>query len=295
MGLHNRPYMDSEGGFSSSGGGLTFGLPKPTRAVKAMLFANAIAFVVQIVSKGWVEDFFAVNGQDWWQAWRYVSFQFLHSTTSLAHIVLNMLGLYLLGTPLEQHWGTRRFTAFYLSCGAVAGLAYVVMARLVFVPELWGASYLVGASGGVYAIVLACAVLFPHFKLIFLFFPVPIRLAAVIIFGGMLFTVLSGLFRESISCEFWSEVAHLGGAVGGAFWLWGLRGFRGLTARAGIGNRRGAWQRKLQRQQEEDAEIDRILDKIHREGINSLSRREKHILQDATRRQQESERSGARL
>jgi membrane associated rhomboid family serine protease len=298
MGLHDRPYWkdDTNAGTSGEMGGLWYGLPRPTQAVKWLLLITMVAFVVQVVFELTLHVplsiWFGATVGGFWQVWRYVTFQFLHDTGSLWHLGLNMLGLYFLGPPLEQFWGSRRFLRFYLSCGAVAGLLYVIagaiLGNISWVP-------LIGASGGVFGILLACAVLFPHMKLIFVFFPLPIRLAALIIFAGMILLVLNSLSAGAYSGDFWSSVAHLGGAGMAAMWLWVIPRFSG--AAQGIVRRanRGAWQRKMQRRQAEQADIDRILDKIRVEGLASLTRKEKHTLKQATLRQQREDRDISRL
>jgi membrane associated rhomboid family serine protease len=264
-------------------------MPRPARVVKWLLIINVVAFVAQIFSKGWTTEWFAARLSDWPQVWRYLTFQFLHDAHNFWHIALNMLGLYMLGTPLEQRWGGRRFLRFYLSCGAAAGIAYVVMQAAVgprVIPDWFP---LVGASGGVYAILLAAAVFFPHYRLILFLFPVPIRFAAVLIFGFMILTVLMGISDGSFPPGFWSDVAHLGGAVAAAVWVWLLPKLRGMMSEAGQNAQQGAWERKLQRQNRRQEQIDDILDKIAREGIASLTEREKQALQDATRRQREED------
>ena len=301
MGLHDRPYMRTE---RPPGGGrvegLTIGMPRPTRAVKYMLLINIAVFVAQAfldksetgflglpVRAGPMSRWLGVTVGGFWQLWRYVTMQFLHG--DFIHILFNMLGLYILGTPLEQHWGTRRFLRFYLSCGAVAGLAYVTIGALFQLnPEL----PIIGASGGVYGIVLACAVFFPQFRIIFLFFPVPIRFAALIIFGGMILLVLQSLGAGHAEAAM-SDVAHLGGAVTAAVWVWAipkLTGAGGVVRVTRARINQGAWRRKVERRAEEEAQVDRILQKIKDEGLSSLSRLEKRILQNATRRQREQER-----
>ena len=272
--------------------GLTVGLPKPAPAVKVLLIVNIAVFFVQMFadrptqsSAGVLSSLFGVTVADWWQPWRYLTFQFLHDPDSMWHILLNMLGLYMLGTPLERAWGTRRFVRFYLICGIVAGLAYVVIGTLF---DLREDMPIIGASGGVYAIVLACAVLFPHFRLIFLFFPVPIRLAAVIVFGGMVLLVIRALSGGDADAAM-SDVAHLGGAVAAAVWIWVIPKFRGSTHRVRARMNQGAWDKKMRMRQAQQQQINRILDKIRDRGIESLSRQEKKILQDATRQQQDHE------
>ncbi|MFA6133207.1 MAG: rhomboid family intramembrane serine protease [Phycisphaerae bacterium] len=286
--------------YHGGGGGLMGGLPRPTPAVKILLLANLGIFFLQLACEAGgihLSAYFGVTVEGAWQFWRYLSFQFLHDTRSIFHLGLNMLGLYFLGTPLEQSWGTRRFVWFYLTCGATAGLAYVVMGAIMHLP-----SYvpIIGASGGVYGIVLACAVLFPHFRLIFLFFPVPIRLAAIIIFGGMILVVLSAL-GQGVTGGAMSDVAHLGGAVAAAFWLWGLPYIRWQRRPTRVvqplkqGAQHGAWQRRMQQRQIDQDVIDRILKKIHDEGLASLTDKEKRALHEATQRQRDEDRRIGKL
>ena len=112
-------------------GGMRLGMPKPTRAVKYLLVANFAVFLVQelfIIRHVNLAEYFGATAEGWWQVWRYLTFQFLHEPYNLLHIVLNMLGLYMLGTPLETLWGPKRFLQFYLSCGAFAGVVYVIVA-----------------------------------------------------------------------------------------------------------------------------------------------------------------------
>jgi len=284
MSIKDRPYMFGEGRVRPGG---WLGLPRPTRAVRYLLILNLSLFVVQMILQGAglsLATYLGLTGATFYQVWRYLTFQFLHSTGNdwIWHISLNMLGLYFLGAPLEMHWGSRRFLAYYLLCGMAAGLAYVVMDLAVYGP---GSHVpLIGASGGVYAIVLACAVLFPHLRIILLFFPVPIRLAAIIIFGGMVLGVVGSLSAAALNPEFWSNVAHLGGAVAGAAYL----GLRPLTRRVlphlrlPGGGKSGAWRRRLMREQQEEQQIDDILRKIHEHGIGSLTPKERRLLQDAT-------------
>ncbi len=197
-----------------------------------------------------------------------------------------MLGLYMLGTHLERHWGTRQFVKFYLTCGVVAGLAYVVIGNIV---GGIGNIPIVGASGGVYGILLAAAVLFPHIRLILLLFPVPIRFACLIIFVIMAWTIIGALTSGIYSGGFWSDVAHLGGAVTAAVWIWVLPRFRVSSQQVKEKLNEGAWRRKMQKRADEQAQIDAILRKIHDRGLASLSGREKKFLKDATRRQREQE------
>ncbi len=298
MALQDRTYWrdDQQGGGAGGFGATTLQLPKPARVVKILLLINLGAFVGQLLM-GFMVEFrlsrlLGATVDDWWQLWRYVTFQFLHSPYNLWHLGLNMLGLYMFGSPLERHWGGRKFLKFYLSCGVFAGLLYVVVGALLanqgWVP-------LVGASGGVYGILLACAVLFPNFRIILFLFPVPIRLGAILIFGAMGLTLLMSLREGAYGGSFWSDVAHLGGAGMAAMWLWVLPRARRTATGAADRVNEGAWQRKMKRRADEQKEIDRILQKIHDSGIASLTGREKRLLQNATRRQKKRENDLTRL
>ncbi len=88
-----------------------------------------------------------------------------------------------------------------------------------------------------------------------------------------------------------SDAAHLGGMIGATAWI--LLGKRVRGAVGGQVDRinRGAWERKLRQQADEQAQVDRILDKVRNEGLDSLTRKERKALKDATRRQREDERA----
>ncbi|MBN1942592.1 MAG: rhomboid family intramembrane serine protease, partial [Phycisphaerae bacterium] len=190
MSLGNRPYWRGEQGsregyYSSGiryGGGMRMGLPKPTPAVLWLLIANVAMFILQQLIPSLTVSLAAVPVL-WWQPWRYITFQFLHGGPW--HLVMNMIGLYFLGMYLERAWGTKRFLVFYLTCGVIAGLTNVA---LTFLFHQSPYILLLGASGGVLAVLAACAILFPHIQLILMFFPVPIRFAAILLI------VISALF-----------------------------------------------------------------------------------------------------
>ena len=291
MSWRDRPYAGGEraydDGYGSMAGGVFGGMRKPPQVVKWLLIINFVVFFIQILTGdlkqagwGYMTEYFGVIGAAWWQLWRYVTFQFLHG--GVWHIAFNMLGLYFMGTPLEQRFGGKWFLRFYLTCGAAAGVMYMVMALLWNQPM----NPLVGASGGVYAILLAAAVYFPHFRVILMFFPVPIRTAAVLLFGVMIMTVLTGIGGQR-SSGVWSQVAHFGGAAAGGLWLY-LRHNQPVQ-KLGDSVRNGRWEKKMQEMRETQRQADEILEKIHGQGIHSLSAREKRILKKATEMQKDFE------
>jgi len=269
--------------------------PKPW-AVKYLLWVNIIIFVFQYfldrpttaAPSGGLSAALGVTVDGWWQVWRYLTFQFLH--VNFWHIALNMLGLFFLGRPVERAMGSKRFLSFYLSCGVLAGVAYVLMGTILGPDKLPGYDPLIGASGGVYAVLLACAVRFPQMRLLFmLIFPISIRVAALIVFGGMILFVLSTLSGGQVTRKFWSHVAHLGGAVGAAIWIWGLPKLMTSTASVGAKVQKGAWDRKMKKRVQAEKTVDEVLRKIHDKGINSLTEKEKKILAGATKQQRKDD------
>lgn len=303
MGLHDRTYArDNNSGGFGGGGGDVFGgrgggrgglaMPKLTQTVKVLLIINVAVYILQQfldqpsgLNAGRMSTCFGVTIREFWQIWRYITFQFLHATRDPWHIVMNMLGVYFFGTALERSWGAKKFTFFYLGCGILAGFAYVFIGAIFHLP---GNIPIIGASGGVFGILLACAILFPHFRIIFLFFPVPIRLAAVIIFSVMIFVVLRALSSGNTNAAM-SDVAHLGGALGAVYVLWVRPGVVRSANASSAKRQQGAWERKIKKQQQLQTRIDAVLDKIRHDGINSLTGGEKKILKDATELQRKED------
>ena len=141
-----------------------------------------------------------------WAPWQVVSYAFLHA--SLAHLAFNMIGLQTFGSEIERALGTRRFAAYYLACVLSAALAQML------VGVLGGfAAPTVGASGGVFGLLLAFAVLFPHRQVMLLIPPIPMRARTLVIVYGALELVLGVTGTQEGVAHF----AHLGGMAGG--WL----------------------------------------------------------------------------
>ncbi len=280
MGLYDRDYTQSE--FRQQHFGLPqmrFNLPPLTPTVKWLLIANIGVFVVGWVTRGGntLEQWFAVDPRSWstvFQLWRLISYQFLHG--GFWHILLNMLGLYMFGVALERRWGPRKFLAFYLICGASGGLVYLTLVRSGFL----GGGMMVGASGAIYGLLAACAVLFPHFIVVLFIFPMPIRVLAV------LFAVMSFMAVVTRDVNAGGQAAHFTGMlVGGAYVL-----LLPKLDRFTLKMKTGSWEKKLEESRKLQIEVDRILAKVHREGLHSLTGAEKRILKRATqeeiRRQQ---------
>jgi|CXWL01.1.fsa_nt_gi membrane associated rhomboid family serine protease len=283
MSWEHRPYAHDS---NSYGGGPARswlgGLPPLSQAVKWIMIANGVLFLLCLFTGGTDSRLYSalemrtdlvLRGQ----IWRIVTFTYLHDQASLAHIFFNMLGLYFLGVNLERTWGSRQFFIFYTLGGFVAVALYLMVTLVGWLPP---GIPLVGASGGVLAVMGACAVLFPQFQLIFFLFPVPIRTAVLIFALFFSFNLVSrGMNAGGDAC-------HLAGMAFGVAW-----GYRGRSWWGSF----ETWRDRL-RQRTDDArrlkersaqsEIDRILDKVHHHGIASLTRTEKRFLEETTQRQQ---------
>jgi membrane associated rhomboid family serine protease len=138
------------------------------------------------------------------QIWRFVTFQFLHS--SPMHLVFNMLGIYLFGPIVEAQFGSRRFTAFYLLCGLAGTASYLLLSAthiLVIAPS----TPMVGASAGIFGLLVAAALIAPDVQVFYYLFPVTIGMLAIF---GMLMALYSVI---TLGYNAGGEAAHLGGGV----------------------------------------------------------------------------------
>ena len=239
------------------------------------------------------------------ELWRFIGFQFCHA--DMNHLIFNMIGLFFFGPIVEAFLGARKFLAFYLICGIAGAVLYLLLNAAGFaVMQLSGGkpivpgllfndpyTPLVGASAGIYGVLIASARIRPD-DTVLLFFIIPMRMATlayalVIIAVG---TVILGGARSGWNAG--GEAAHLGGAIAG-WWLIArperLQGFFDFLGRASesVHARReqraaAAAARTIERRNAEDAEVDRILDKIKVQGLGSLTEGERRVLKDASRR-----------
>ena len=274
MGIYDRDY--SQQNFQShfrNAPQMRMTFPSLTPVVKWLLIINFAVFFAQALGGDeFLTKWFAVaplSLSNSLQIWRLIGYQFLHG--SIGHIFMNMLGVFFLGPTLEQHWGSRRFIFFYLGCGVAGGLFYIFLVTVGFLSP----GFLVGASGAILGMLAACAILFPHFVVFILFFPVPIRVAAVA--GTLLYILL--IVTKATNAG--GEAAHLGGMAAGAAYVF-ARPFR---AKLKLKMQARRWEQNLSRQKEVQSELDRILEKVHTQGIHSLKRKEKNILRQATEQQ----------
>jgi membrane associated rhomboid family serine protease len=184
-------------------------------AVIVLIVANVALFLLQGQSNGALEQVFALyplqplDGHVYFRLWQLVSYSFLHG--SYQHLFFNMLALWMFGMEIERYVGPMRLLACYFASVVTAALSQL------FVPMLFGAppAPTIGASGGVFGLLLAYAVMFPRRKVIPLIPPIPMPawLFATLYAGIELFLGVTG------SLSGVAHFAHLGGMVGSALVL----------------------------------------------------------------------------
>ncbi len=141
------------------------------------------------------------------EPWQLVTYSFLHG--SVAHIFFNMLALYMFGGEIERLFGSRFYTLYYFGCVVSAAVCHLVVTAMMGSPP----APMVGASGGIYGLLLAFGIYFPHRRVLLLFPPIPLP-ARVFVFGFAALELFLGITQTAQGI---AHFAHLGGMLGG--WL----------------------------------------------------------------------------
>ncbi len=233
-----------------------------TPVVRRLLAANFAVWFVQLgfsfAHSTAIEDLFALHPDRMLlHPWQLVTYMFLHSAPGPGggfnplHILLNMLMLAMFGGAVERHMGSRRFLRYYLVCGVAGGV-------LTLLP--WFRAVTLGASGAVLGVLTAFGLFFPDVPVLLFFFPVPAKVM-------VLFLALLNLFSAAGAQGGISYIAHLGGMAAGFVMIRGEPRLERL--------RRGWQARDAERRAEQRAEVkqrmDEVLDKMNREGRESLT------------------------
>jgi membrane associated rhomboid family serine protease len=148
------------------------------------------------------------------QVWRFLTFQFLHANTE--HIVFNMISLYFFGPIIESYLGRARYLAFYLLCGASGAAMYMIL-MYAHVLDLTPDTPLVGASAGIFGILIASARVAPDARVMLMFPPIPMKLKTLvwIFIGWAVLSIAREVFHigNYVNANAGGEAAHLGGAL----------------------------------------------------------------------------------
>lgn len=217
------------------------------------------------------------------QVWRFITFQFLHGHPM--HIIGNMLMLFFFGRLVERYLGSRRFLAFYLLCGIAGPIAYLVLWATGFLSTT-SITMLVGASAGVFGVLIAAARIAPRAMVLVMgIIPVQLKTLAWFLLGLAIYTVL--FFGPQALHNAGGEAAHIGGALLGLL-LIGRPHLLNFADRLenplkGKSQPGGRSKRSEAAKREQAIAVDRILAKIKREGMGSLTENEKKQLKEASR------------
>ncbi|MDH3840281.1 MAG: rhomboid family intramembrane serine protease [Chromatiales bacterium] len=172
--------------------------------VRGLLIANGVVYLLQGLLGLKFLVLFALLPYPDTLPWQLLSYGFLHG--GLMHLVFNMYGLWIFGTQVEHVWGTQRFVTYYLVC--VIGAAIV---QLIVGAFSGSRAPTVGASGGVFGLLLAFALMFPKQRLMLLFPPIPITAMWFAIGYGLL-SLWLGVTGSAAGV---AHFAHLGGMIFG--------------------------------------------------------------------------------
>ena len=193
--------------------------PRLPPVTKALLIANILGFVLQwLLGDGRLLAFmlWPLGGDVYdpagmapsFMPWQLLSYAFLHG--GFAHIAFNMLALVMFGAPLEYTWGERRYLTYYLVCVVGAGLCQLGVGSWA-VASGTDPYPTIGASGGVFGLLLAYGMLFPNQRVMLLFPPIPMKARTFVILFGITELVLGFTGWQPGVAHF----AHLGGMLGG--------------------------------------------------------------------------------
>ncbi len=296
MGIYDRGYARADGGMER--GGSFIDPPRMWSFNTWLIATNAAVFLVMALSPSAAKllyqwgHFSTLQGFQRLEVWRLVTFQFLHA--GWLHVFFNMFGLWLFGAMVERRLGFKRYAAFYLMCGICGALLYLTLNLAgrglgVALPGLLfsnTATPLVGASAGVFGVLMAAAYYEPNALMQIMFLPMAIKLRTLVYFyvGFALLNLLFGGRNAG------GDAAHLGGAAAGYFFVrrphllhdffdvFGPKKDGGAKTPRGSGGGRS----RARGAGPDPAEVDRILAKVATQGLQSLSASEKKTLQRAT-------------
>lgn len=189
-----------------------------TDTIKKMLITYGVIFVLQQAIDqfmgGHIRNWFALipaevlNGK----IWQVFTYSFLHA--DVLHLVLNLMILAFMGGEIEAMWGRKKFLAFYFFCATLAGLVYLLLQLLIWNPVYLGLP-MVGASGGIYGLLVAYAVMFAEREMLFMMmFPMKAK-HFILILAGMEF--LQAMFSGQGGL---GAIAHLSGMGAGLLFMY---------------------------------------------------------------------------
>lgn len=219
------------------------------------------------------------------RVWEFITFQFIH--TDLLHVMMNAICLYFFGPLIERWMGAKRFLIYYLTCGVGGALLFVILVYSGAISGLSLASDLVGASAGIYGLIVAAAIHAPKMEIQLMFPPVIMTMRQLAI-GAIVIAVAIILF--GIGANVGGQAAHLGGLIMGYLLITTVPELKTHTQRIARKPKR-KYQPKIRPRTEIDlraqSAVDEILDKISSEGFQSLTDKERELLHRASKKEQD--------
>ncbi|HSQ07030.1 MAG TPA: rhomboid family intramembrane serine protease [Chromatiaceae bacterium] len=178
-------------------------------------YFGPLVYWLALWPQGLLGDGLNAGGPQFWP-WQLLTYGFLHA--GVLHIVLNMYALWMFGSRLEYLWGGRRFAAYYLACVVGAALVQLVVSEINLAQG--GVAYpVLGASGGVFGVLLAFGLTFPETRLMLLIPPIPIKAKWFVLIYGVI-ELVAGVTG---TLEGIAHFAHLGGMLTGLILLYRWR------------------------------------------------------------------------
>ena len=303
MGIYDRDYVNSNRGMGhpSSGSGQNFFARAPGWTVTTWIIVINVgvyilsAMVPSLYDFGYLSVYQAIQRME---VWRLITFQFLHDPNSILHVGFNMFGMWVFGPMVEQYLGGKKYLAFYLMCGLSGGLLFILLNLIGAYTPLHilrdgFQTPLIGASAGVFGVIVACAYVSPHSVIQLLFPPIPMKMRTFA-YGYVAFALFSLLIG---SHNAGGEAAHVGGAIAGYFFIRkhhllsdffdvfgdSRPGAAKNTRRKTVRNRQHGAPYKGASKMPSKSEIDAILDKVSQHGLASLTEKEKKKLAEASK------------
>lgn len=261
-------------------------------AIKTLIALNAAVFMIQALGYPLIAKLGLIPERvaQWPlpEFWRLATYLFLHG--GFFHLLFNLFALWMFGMPVESQWGGREFVKYYFLCGVGGALATVATSFALHQNPLIP---VIGASGPVYGLLVAFAMLYPD-AVIYLYFLIPMKAAHF----ALLFGAIEFFLGASSATPGVARFAHLGGMITGYlyirwWWIWKLKlktlvaGLLSRVAPAPPCAPRPARRAARPPASEEDpmTEVDRVLDKILASGLESLTEGERAIMRRYARRQ----------
>lgn len=181
-------------------------MPPLPPITQALLLINVAVFCIDIFLGPWFTQTMALwpVGSGLFLPWQVVTYAFLHG--GFAHLFFNMLGLWMFGAELERLWGNKRFIQFYTASVLAAALSQLVLSALI-----GSQAPTIGASGGIFGLLLAFGMMFPNRQIMLLIPPIPMKAKVFVAVYGAI-ELIMGVWSPAGGV---AHFAHLGGMLGG--------------------------------------------------------------------------------